>query len=103
MIPRESVVPQHKVVVADFLLWIYVQWDKRAKVARMKWWKLMGEVAQAFKERVIREGPWEEGGDADNVWMKMATRIRKVDSEEFGVSRGRRSKAKDTWRCNEDV
>ena len=38
-----------------------------------KWWKLKGEVAQVFKERVFKEGPWEEGGDADNVWMKMAT------------------------------
>ena len=35
-------------------------------------------------------------GDADNVWMKMATCIRKVASEEFGVSRGRRSEDKDT-------
>jgi hypothetical protein len=25
------------------------------------------EVAQSFKERVIKEGPWEEEGDADNM------------------------------------
>ena len=30
----------------------------------------------------------------DNVGMKMATCIRKVASEEFGVSRGRRSEDK---------
>ena len=30
-----------------------------------------------FKERVIKEGPWEEGGDANNMWMKMATCIRR--------------------------
>ena len=74
-------------MVADFRFWIRVQRDKWAKVARTKWWKLKGEVAQAFKESVINEGPWEEGGDAYNVWMKMATCIRKVASEEFGVSR----------------
>jgi hypothetical protein len=34
-----------------------------------------GEVAQAFKESVIKEGPWEEEGDADNMWMEMATCI----------------------------
>jgi hypothetical protein len=56
------------------------------KVARTKWWKLKGEVAQTFKERIIKEGPWEEGGDTDNMWMKMATCIRKVALEEFGVS-----------------
>ena len=103
VIPGESVVPQHKLVVADFRFRIRVQRDKRAKVARTKWWKLKGEVAQVFKERVFKEGPWEEGGDADNVWMKMATCIRKVASEEFGVSRGRRSEDKDTWWWNDDV
>ena len=49
-----------------------------------------------FKERVFKVGPWEEGGDADNMWMKIATCIRKVASEEFGVSRGRRSE--DCWK-----
>jgi hypothetical protein len=67
VIPGESVVHQHKLVVADFLFRIRVQWDKHAKVAIMKWWKLKGEVSQAFKERVIKEGPWEEEGDVENM------------------------------------
>ena len=33
----------------------------------------------------MSEGPWEEGGDADNVWMKMATCIRKVASKEAKI------------------
>ena len=103
VISGESVVPQHKLLVADFRFRIRVQRDKRAKVARTKWWKLRGEAAQAFKERVIKEGSWEEGGDANNMWIKMATCIRKVASEEFGVTRGSRSEAKDTWWWNEDV
>jgi hypothetical protein len=28
----------------------------------MKWWKLKEEVAKMFKERVLKEGPWHEGG-----------------------------------------
>jgi hypothetical protein len=63
VIPGESVVRLHKIVVADFRFRICVQRDKRAKVARTKWWKLKGEVAQAFKEKVIKEGPWVEEGD----------------------------------------
>jgi hypothetical protein len=31
------------------------------------------------------------------MWMKMVTCIRKVALEEFGVTRGSRSEAKDTW------
>jgi hypothetical protein len=67
-------------MVANFCFLICVQRDKRAKVARTKWWKLKEEVAQAFKERVIKEDPWEEEGDADYMWMKMATCICKVAS-----------------------
>jgi hypothetical protein len=63
----------------------------------------MGEVAQAFKERIIKEGSWEEEGDVDNMWMKMSTCIHKVASEEFGVSRGSRREAKDTWWWNDEV
>jgi hypothetical protein len=60
-------------------------------------------VAQAFKERVIKEGPWEEEGDADNMWMKMATCICKVASGEFGVSRRSRREVKDTWWWTDEV
>ena len=37
VIPRECVVPQHKIVVADFRLRVRVHQDKRAKIARTKW------------------------------------------------------------------
>ena len=43
MIPGECVVPQHKLVVADFRLRVRVHRDKRAKIARTKWWKLRGK------------------------------------------------------------
>ena len=70
--------------------------DKCTKIARTKWWKLRGEAAQAFKERMLGEGPWEEE-DADDMWLKMATCVRKVAFEVFGMSRGRKQEAKDTW------
>jgi hypothetical protein len=40
-----------------------------------------------FKERVLKEGHWQEGGDVNSMWMKMSTCIRKVASEEFGVTK----------------
>jgi hypothetical protein len=69
----------------------------------MKWWKLRGEAAQTFKERMLGEGPWKEGEDADNMWLKMTTCVRKVASEVFGVSRGGKQKVKDTWWWNDEV
>ena len=53
-------------------------------------WKLRGEAAQAFKEMMLGEGPWEEGEDADDMWLKMATCVRKVVSEVFGVREANR-------------
>ena len=57
VLPGECVVPQHKLVVADFCLRVRVHRDKRAKIARTKWWKLKGEVAQTFKEGMLGEEP----------------------------------------------
>jgi hypothetical protein len=52
---------------------------------------------------MLDEGPWEEGEDADDMWLKMATCVRKVASEVFGVSRGGKREAKDTWWWNDEV
>jgi hypothetical protein len=56
-----------------------------------------------FKERVLKEGPWHEGGDANSIWMKMSTCIRKVASEEFRVTKGGKRETKATWWWNEKV
>ena len=87
----------HKLVVADFHLRVRVHRDKRAKIMRTKWWNLRGEAARMFKERMLGDGPWEEGEDADDMWLKMATCVRKVASEVLGVSRGGKQEGKDTW------
>ena len=45
-------------------------------------------ASKAFKEKIIEEGPWKNKGDANNMWEKMATCIRKVASEVLGVTKG---------------
>jgi hypothetical protein len=103
VIPRECIVPQHKLVVADFSFRVCVVWDKRVEIARTRWWKLRGVEAQVFTNRMLGEGPWEEREDANDMWLKMATCVRKVAAEVFGVSRGGKQEAKDTWWWNEEV
>jgi hypothetical protein len=56
-----------------------------------------------FKNRVIAEGSWNEDEDADNMWKKMTTHIRKVAIEVFGVTRGNKREPKDTWWWNDEV
>jgi hypothetical protein len=73
------------------------------QVPRTKWWKLKEETAKTFKERVLKEGSWHEGGDANSMWMKMTTCIKKVASEEFGVTKGGTHEAKEMWWWNEKM
>jgi hypothetical protein len=63
----ECVVTQHKLLVADFYFQVCVRRDKGMKITRTRWWKLKGDVSQVFKNRVIAEGSWNEGEDADNM------------------------------------
>jgi hypothetical protein len=97
VIPGESVVPQHNLVVDVFRFRISIHRVKQAKIARTKWWKLKGETSEVFRERVFVEGAWSEEEDANIMWVKMATCIRKVASEVFGVTKGSSGESKDTW------
>jgi hypothetical protein len=103
VIPGECVVSQHKLVVADFSYRIRCRVDKQTKIAKTKWWKLRGGHSKAFNERLIAEGTWIEEEDANSMWVKMATCIRKLASEVFGVTKGSRSEPKDTRWWNEEV
>jgi hypothetical protein len=60
MIHVECVVPQHKLVVADFRFPVHLQQSKRIQASRTKWWKLKEEATKTFNERVFNEGPWHK-------------------------------------------
>ncbi|PWZ32665.1 Protein translocase subunit SECA1, chloroplastic [Zea mays] len=102
VLPGESVVPQHNLVVADLRFWIRTHRDKQAKIARTKWWKLKGETSEVFKEIFFVEGAWSKE-DANNMWVKITTYIRKVASEVLGVTKGSIGEPKDTWWWTENV
>jgi hypothetical protein len=103
VIPGECVVTQHKLLVADFYFQVCVRRDRDMKITRTRWWKLKGDVSEVFKNRVIAEGSWNKGEDADNMWKKMTTHIRKVAIEVFGVTRGNKYEHKDTLWWNDEV
>ena len=81
----------------NFRFLVQARGNKQARIARMKWWKLEGEASKVFKEKVIEEGPWNVEGDANSMWEKMATCVRKVASEVLGVTKGSGCDSKDTW------
>jgi hypothetical protein len=96
VISGECVATQHKFLMADFHFQVCFRRDRGMKITRTKWWKLKGDVSQVFKNKVIAEGPWNEGKDVDNMWKEMTTHIRKVVIELFGVTRGNKRGPKDT-------
>jgi hypothetical protein len=73
------------------------------KIMRTRWWKLKVDVSQVFKNKVIAEGSWNKGEDADNIWKEMVTHIWKVAIKVFGVTRENKRKPKDTWWWNDDI
>jgi hypothetical protein len=77
VIPEKCVVPQHKLMVADFRFRVRFQWSKRVQASRTKWWKVKEDAAKKFKERVLKEGSWHEGGNANSMCMRMVTCIKK--------------------------
>jgi hypothetical protein len=90
-------------VVADFRFRVRLQRNKHVQAPKTKWWKVKEETAKIFKGRVLKEGSWHEGGDANSMWMKMSTYIRKVALEEFVVTKGGKCETKETWWWNEKV
>jgi hypothetical protein len=40
-----------------------------------------------FYDRVIIEGPWNAGENANSMWKEMMTHVRKITIEVFGVTR----------------
>jgi tRNA(His) 5'-end guanylyltransferase len=62
VIPGECVVPQYKLVVADYCFQVRHQRSKCVEAPGTKWWKLKEEAAKMFKKRVLKEGPWHEEG-----------------------------------------
>jgi hypothetical protein len=103
VIPSECFITQHKLLVVDFHFHVCIWRDRDMKITRTRWWKFKGDVSQVFKNIVIAEGPWNEGEDADNIWKKMMTQIRKVAIKVFGVTRENKREPKDTWCWNNDV
>ncbi|KAJ4774896.1 Craniofacial development protein 2 [Rhynchospora pubera] len=77
VIPGECVVSQHKLVVADFRFPLRSRVGRGARVVKTKWWKLKGDVSHTFRGRMIEEGPWKAGEEANKMWEDMSASIQK--------------------------
>ena len=105
VIPGESAVTQHRLLVLDFRK--TKVWRRRRPVgeARIKWWKLVGENQNAFVEKLESGAIWmgaaEEG--VDTWWDKMEYKIKEVAKEVLGEATGRVPVGKDPSWWNDEV
>ena len=55
------------------------------------------EKQRTFQRRIEEEASWGSQGSANEMWDKMAKRIRKVAKEILGESRGVGLRGKESW------
>ena len=101
--PGECVATQHKLVVLEVRYNKVRRMQRRVQNPRIRWWKLKGDHQIAFKDKLLKEGPWQLDDGADKMWKEMSTCIQRVAREVLGESKGNGGQAKETWWWNEEV
>ena len=101
MIPNESVVTQHKLVVADVRMKAIKKSKPPARNKRIKTWKLKGEKAIEFRSKVerIREGRYVNGipETPEEIWVDMKEIVVPAAAEVCGRTGGKEQQEKETW------
>ncbi|XP_045458566.1 craniofacial development protein 2-like [Melitaea cinxia] len=107
VIPSESLVSQHRLMLLDLTLKVQSLNKSPKPPVRTKWYRLDDrEVAAEFRERVV--GKMIEMGDmvgmgVNECWSEMATWVRSVARDVLGETKGKRKIEKDTWWWNEEI
>ena len=107
VIPNESVVAQHKLVVADVRKKAIKKSKPPARNKRIKTWKLKGEKAIEFRNKVerIREERYVNGipESPEEIWVDMKEIVVPAAAEVCGRTSGNGHQEKETWWWNQDV
>ena len=79
VVPGESVVIQHKLLILD--IWIRRRFRKikRKLDPKIKWWQLNEGNQKVFVDRVVHEDDWKAQDDPNTTWNKIASCIKRVE------------------------
>ena len=107
VIPSESVVAQHKLVVVDFRLRPEKNRKPPVRKKKIKSWKLKGEKAIEFKTKVERaqEERYVNGlpESQEMIWNDMKEIIVPAAAEVCGRTSGRRQQERESWWWSQEV
>ena len=102
IIKGETVSPQHRLIVSDFLIRRVAQGKKMAQ-PKIKWWRLKEqEMRERFKETVINSIRLAE--DVNVWWVENSTMIMRTAEELLGKTSGKGApNDKESWWWNQDT
>ncbi|CAL5375401.1 unnamed protein product [Camellia sinensis] len=103
VIPGESLVSQHRILVLDLCFRGQYQARKDGGRRRTRWWDLKGDKLEIFKNRMDKEGTWDLEGDANTMWNSMTNYMRRISREVLGESKGTGPSSRETWWWREEV
>ncbi|XP_066978928.1 craniofacial development protein 2-like [Macrobrachium rosenbergii] len=87
IIKGETVIPQHRLVVSDFLIWQVAE-GKPMVQPKIKWWMLKDqEMRQSFKEKVLHS--IRVADDVNIWWVENCTMILRTAEKLLGKTSGR--------------
>ncbi|XP_066973193.1 uncharacterized protein [Macrobrachium rosenbergii] len=107
VIPNESVVAQHELVVADFRLKAIRKRRAQARNRRIKTWKLKGEKAREFGSKVERAREERDVNGMselpEEIWDDMKGIVVPAAVEGCGRTSGKQQQERETWWWNQEV
>lgn len=103
VIPGETVVAQHRLLVADIDFRHKLIERERKGTPRIRWGNLKDDKLSLFNDKLISMTLVTVEEDSCQMWEAMATKINQVAKDTLGVTTGNTGRHKETWWWNEVV
>ncbi|XP_076940755.1 uncharacterized protein LOC143610061 [Bidens hawaiensis] len=103
VIPGETVVAQHRLLVADIGFRNKLTERARKFRPRIRWGALKDDNLSLFKDKLVSSTLVQLDGDSNQIWEALATKITQVAKETLRVTKGKASGHKESWWWNKIV
>ncbi|XP_076937390.1 uncharacterized protein LOC143604986 [Bidens hawaiensis] len=103
VIPGETVVAQHRLLVVDIDFRNKLIERERKGTPRIQWGNLKDDKLSLFKDKLISMTSVRSEEDSCQMWEEMATKITQVAKDTLGFTTGKTGRHKETWWWNEVI
>ena len=103
VVPGESVVTQHRLLILDVRIRRRFRKTKSKLDQKIKWWRLKKGNQGVFVDRGVHEVDWIALDDSNTTWNKIASCIKRGAKDVLDESRGGALPCKDASWWNEEI